>query len=209
MLLLEQSEPCSEANRPAGNIGRTRWQDLPVELARFAVSARAVFPILLVSSVLTLEIVAVRLWLDDQAFSVGMLLRLALAFMALFLVLGLVVILLGVLALLPIGKGKRAKRTLRLDEKGVRLSQTEYDRVSWRDVRRWFLAPVPDQEGLACLTLERGGGTRPIRAYWSILLDGREKVPAFLSEMECLRQRGATKAPWLSYSGRCRSEGGT
>ena len=202
MLLLEQSELSSEPNRPTADIGRTWWRDLRAELTRSAAPMRVIFPILLASSVLALEMVAIRQWLDDQAFSAGMLLRLLLAFLAPFLVafmvpfliIVLMLILLGIQAILPMGQGKPAKRTLRLEEKSVRLSQTKYDRVSWNDVRRWFLAPVPDLEGLACLTLERGRGTRPHRAYWSILLDRREKVPAFLSEVEILRQRGVTKA---------------
>ncbi|HWI59444.1 MAG TPA: hypothetical protein VNZ22_19605 [Bacillota bacterium] len=154
-------------------------------------------PILLVSLLLLLEAVALRLWLRDQLFSLEGLLHLILVLVAPFLALLVPVVVLSFTALLPL---RKVKRTLRLDEKGIRLSQTRYDRVRWKDVRRWFFAPVSGKENLLTLTLEYGSGKQAWLRYWSIILDKREQKYALLAELEYLRQRGRSEAPVMELS---------
>jgi hypothetical protein len=96
---------------------------------------------------------------------------------------------------MPFLRTRRPKRTLCLDDKGIKLSQTRHDRVRWKHVRRWFLAPVPGREELVALTVECDGASKPGRSYWSIVLDARDQKQAFLSELEYLRQAGRTVAP--------------
>ncbi len=159
---------------------------------------KAVVPSLLMSSVLLLEMVAYRLWLTERFYTAAGLLLVVLAAALPFLVVLAVVALTILFALLPFPFLKPSRRTLRLDEKGLRLSQTKYDRVLWKNVRRWLVAPFPGQEGLIILTLEAGGqsGGR----FWSIVLEGREQKHAFLSEVAQLRQLGKTDAPIVELS---------
>jgi hypothetical protein len=97
------------------------------------------------------------------------------------------------------GSGKQ-KRTLTLDDQGLKLSHFKYNPVQWEKVRHWLLAPAPAESGLVALTVELGLRGRSGRGYWSIFLDAREQRHAVLSELEYLRQSGRTQAPVIELS---------
>ncbi len=185
MLLLEQpveAKAVKEVTRKAG--WQHEWRGLKLAA-----------PLLLMVSGLCVEMGIFRLWLDDRLFCAAGVLRLLL--MAVF---PLVAVLLAVVvpllfASLPFVGNWVPKRNLCLDDKGVKLSQTKQDRVFWKYVRRWFLAPIPGCEGLVTLTLECGNTRQPSRRYWSIVLGARDQKYAFLAELEHLRQVGWTTAP--------------
>jgi len=185
MLLLEQPAEVKASEEDARQNGwHAKWREF-----------KLVAPLLLVSSFMFAEMVAYRLWLDDRLSSPKGLLHLLLTAAFIFLVLPILFAVSLCLSRLPWRWTKPAKRTIRLEEKGIRLSQTRNDRVWWKQVRRWFLAPIPDRGDLLTLTLECGSATKPSRRYWSIILEARDQRQAFLSELEHLRKLGRTEAP--------------
>jgi len=194
MLTLEQAELASVQPASSGQRQRTDWRGL-------GRSARPLLAVLAAVSALSLELGALTLWLRGELASWGgawrLLLMAAMPFLAIVLSLAVHVL----AALIGYRPGKTVKRTLRLDDLGLKLSHTRYDRVAWADVRRWFLAPVEGAKGMVLLTLERGWRRGGGRAYWSIVLDGHDQRQSLLSEFDYLRQTGRTNAPVLELSG--------
>jgi len=198
MLLLE--EP-TEALRsiPA----ETNKKDAPHSVWRDCVTGfRPVVPLLTICSILTVEQVFIRLWLDGQPFSGGFGWRLAIAAAWPFLVVPLAVGVPALVSLVIPGQKKKSCKSLCFDEKWIKTNRAgTLRRVPWKSVRRWFLAPAaPGNEEVVTLTVETGRPNKPERHYWSMGLDAREQKQSLLSELEYMRQREHNAAPIIELS---------
>jgi hypothetical protein len=87
-----------------------------------------------------------------------------------------------------------SKRTLKFDPKCVSISPAKYNRISWKQIASWRLAPLPNASGLSVLRMEYSLSKRSkVHQEWSMVLD-REQEPALLSELNHLRQLGSNRA---------------
>jgi len=155
---------------------RFRWQSLKPSL-----------PILLCISVLFVEHVAFRLWLNDRS------LLSELPLLLLCSLFPLVLVMLAFEAQVRIGH--RMKRKLNLQPKRVLISPAKYNRIRYNQIRAWRLAPIAGAPELTRLSVEYSFDRNGRRAReWSIVFD-RGQEHAFLFELEYWRQLGSVAGP--------------
>ena len=149
---------------------------------------RPVLPMLACCSVLLVEQVAFRLWLNDRNFVA----ELPLLVVCLMLP--------GVLATLAsevqVRISHRSKRRIRLEPKRISITPAKCNRIPWKQVAAWRLEPLPHAPGLSKLTVEYSlakGGKRP--REWSMVLRQADQEHALLSELEYFRQKGSNTSP--------------
>jgi hypothetical protein len=147
-----------------------------------------VLPMLACCSVLLVEQVVFRLWLNDRIFVEELPLLVACLMLP------------GALATLAsevqVRISHRSKRRIRLEPKRISITPAKCNRIPWKQVAAWRLEPLPHARGFSKLTLEYSlakGGKRP--REWSMVLRQADQEQALLSELECFRQKGSNTSP--------------
>ena len=145
-------------------------------------------PMLACCSVLLVEQVAFRLWLNDRNFVAELPLLVA------------CLILPGALVTLAsevqVRISHRSKRRIRFEPKRICITPAKCNRIPWKQVAELRLEPLPHAPGLSKLTVEYSlakGGKRP--REWSMVLRQADQEHALLSELEYFRQKGSNTSP--------------
>ena len=149
---------------------------------------RPVLPMLACCSVLLVEQVAFRLWLNDRNFVAELPL--------LFACLMLPGVLVTLASEVQVRISHRSKRRIRLEPKRISITPAKCNRIPWKQVAAWRLEPLPHSPGFSKLTVEYSlakGGKRP--REWSMVLRQADQEHALLSELEYFRQKGSTASP--------------
>jgi hypothetical protein len=135
-------------------------------------------PLLAFSVVCMIELVALKGWMEGEAFaSAGQRLLLvtvsSLAFM-------------GILLEITIRMGQHAKRVLQFDEKRVTFTRnTKLWQIDWTHVIAFQLEPIPGQATLAkvhCVGLAHKRAKAPRK--WSLVLDRAVQIPTLMKELK-------------------------
>jgi hypothetical protein len=141
-------------------------------------------PVLVFCSVVLVEQLAFRLWLNDRS--------LVEVLPTLFIVIVFLGCVFALAVELQFWTIHRSKRTLKLEPKGVstRPGPTNL-RIAWTRIKSWRLEPLVNAPELVKLTLEysRYKTGKQLR-QWSIALRLTDQVPGFLSELDSLRLMG-------------------
>ena len=149
---------------------------------------RPVLPMLACCSVLLVEQVAFRLWLNDRNFVAELPMLVA--------CLMLPVALVTLASEVQVRISHRSKRRIRLEPKRIVINPAKYNCIPWKQVAAWRLEPLSHSPGLSKLTVEYSlakGGKRP--REWSMVLRQADQEHALLSELEYFRQKGSNTSP--------------
>lgn len=144
-------------------------------------------PLLITCAVLLSEMVAFRLWLNDRSLVSNLHLLVAgpIFLMALFF---------GALEA-DIRSRQRARRTLLIGAKSIRISPAKFGRIPWKRITEWRLEPIAHAPGLSKLTLLfHLTKHRQSLRQWAMVLQERDQEHALISELEHLRQIGVNTA---------------
>lgn len=154
---------------------------------------KPILPLLVVSGILSAEILAFRLWRDGKNL---------LANFPLILLATTVPAIGGLAAAeLTLRIDHWTKRRLKLGPRKVQISHARFGNLPWRWVKRWLLEPVPGEAQLTELTLEYAIDKKGKRVRtWSIVLTDPEQTQTLKSELGYLRERGITTAPLVELS---------
>src|SRR5437899_1567082 len=153
---------------------RVRWQALKPSLPL----------ILICGSLVLVEQVAFRLWLNGRSLRSELWLLVACALGPTFLV--------GLASEVQVRITHRSKRKLKLEAKQVSISPAKYNRVASDKIRAWRLEPVAEAPEFSKLTLEYSLDKKAkLVREWSMVLRS-EQERTFLSEMEQLGRTGST-----------------
>ena len=160
----------------------TRWNAL-----------RFTLPLLFFSSVIMMEMVAFRLWLNDRSLLTNLHLLLGVAALP---VASVFVALEGSLR-----SARKCKRILKLEPKRVAISPAKYKRISWHNIKSWQIEPLADAAGLSKLTVEYSLGKRGTNLrQWAMVLKKPEQERVLISALESLRQSGVSSARLIQLS---------
>jgi len=152
-----------------------RWQNLKPGL-----------PILACGSLMLVEQVAFRLWLNDRSLRSELLLLAACALVP------TVVIMLA--SEVQVRIAHRTRRKLKLKAKQVSINPARFNRIALDRILGWRLEPVAEAPEFSKLTLEYSlDKKRKTLREWSMVIRS-EQERAFLSEMEQLHKMGLTAA---------------
>ena len=149
---------------------------------------RPVLPMLACCSVLLVEQVAFRLWLNDRNFVAELPL--------LFACLMLPGVLVTLASEVQVRISHRSKRKIRLEPTRISITPAKCNRIPWKQVGALRLEPLPHAPGFSKLTVEYSlakGGKRP--REWSMVLRQPDQEHALLSELEYFRQKGSNTSP--------------
>lgn len=162
-----------------------RWEALKV-----------VLPLLMCCSVILIEGVIFRLWLNDQSL-ISELPRLCIG--------GLAPIAVVMVALeVQVRVSHRAKRTIKLEPKRVSVSPAKYNRVAWNQIVSWRLQPLAQAPGLSKLTMGYSLGKKSLlERQWSMVLRQPDQEQVLLSELDYYRQVGSNVAPLIRLPEPC------
>ena len=133
---------------------------------------RPVLPMLACCSVLLVEQVAFRLWLNDRNFVAELPILVA----CLMLPVALVTLASEVQVRIPTG----ARGGSGLSRSRISINPAKYNRIPWKQVAAWRLEPLPHSPGLSKITVEYSlakGGKRP--REWSMVLRQADQEHAF------------------------------
>jgi hypothetical protein len=148
---------------------------------------KPVLPMLACCSVLLVEQVAFRLWLQDRS----LLSELPLLVVCFLFPAPLIMVAFEA----QVRLSHRAKRRINLEPKRVSINPAKYSRIAWHQITTWRLEPLPNAPRLSKLTVEHclDRGRKRLRE-WSIALRQPEQYYEFLSELEFFRQKGVNSA---------------
>lgn len=154
-----------------------RWQEL-----------RRVLPLLLCCSIISIESLIFRLWLNDGSLTAALPLLLVGAMAPVVLVLAAFE--------LQVRVSHHTKRRIKLEEKLVSISPAKCNRIAWKRIVCWRFEPISQAPDLCKLTMEYSMGkkSRACR-QWSMVLRQQDQEQALLSELEHFRQVGSNVAP--------------
>jgi hypothetical protein len=156
---------------------------------------KPVLPLLVCCSVLFIEQLALRMWLQGRSLISELPLLLLCAISPIPMVMAAVEVQLRV--------AQRTKRTLTLESKGISLSPAKCNRVAWNRVRAWRLEPLADNLGMSKLTVEYSldkKGER--RREWLMVLQRPEQETGLLAELRFFGQVVANADPGIQRTDR-------
>ena len=142
-----------------------------------------VLPLLLFSSVVGMETVAFRSWLDDRSLMQSLPELLGIA--------ATPVVMIGVLWEALTRVAHRSARTLKLEEKRITIKPARCERLRWERIKGWQIEPIAGAASLVKLTMtyavnKNGAALR----RWFMVLDKQSQEPAFRRALDSLRQDG-------------------
>jgi len=159
-----------------------RWQAL-----------RPGLPLLVCCSVLFVEQLLFRSWLNDR----NIISELPLVFVC---ALAPIVLVMAAFEM-RVRVAHRTKRTIQLEPKRVSISPAKYNRIAWKQVIAWRLEPLADTAGLSKLSVEYFRGKKGgFRREWSMVLRQPDQEHALLSELDHFRQLGTNAAQVVQLS---------
>ena len=134
------------------------------------------------------EMVAFRLWLNDESLMENLPLLLGLAAMP--------IVLLFLVQEISLRGTHASKRVLKLGENGVFVKPAKYKSIPWQNVKRWQLQRFSDAVGFCRLTIEYRIGKRSSwPKEWSMALDDSKVRSDFVAVLDVFKQRGLSSAP--------------
>lgn len=161
---------------------------IPLNWARRWQGLKPTLPLLIACSVLLVEQLAFRIWLDDRSLFSALPLLLACAFTPIALVMGAVEV--------QVRFRHRAKRWIKLEPKRVSICPAKYNRIAWSHIGAWRFEPLGNGiSGLTKMTLEyRLDRKGKIRREWSMVLSQPDQEHTLSAELEHFREVGLNAA---------------